>query len=457
MSEARAALPLGVLPLVRPVRWFRPWLLGIIYALALLPMSLYPRQSAYTLSKVMTIEAFIERGTLAVERTPIWKKARPVDIVRFGPHYYSDKPPVLSVIASPIYMVMVMMDIRFTGSEIQYTIDILALTWFVVGVSSSLTLVWLRRIFQAVPISPILADLLTLGFGFGTLILTYGVTFKNHSVAAALITGAMARVLLEPIGPQASRSRFFAGYLVGLAVTIDIPVGGVMLASLGLLQSYRARSIPWSFLIGASLPLLLHAGLQSLVTGSLLPAEIDPAAFDFPGSYWTDPANVWHEHGPRWRFGIELLIGPRGWLTVTPVLAFGMVGLGLALSRKSDRFRPMAWVVASSVVVLVCYYTWGVRRTDFGGDSFGTRHLLAITPACYLFAVVALQRFKRWKLVPALFVLAMLIGSVYAVIGMKDPWKPIEEVWKTDPWLGAVQRLVIYPRSQNLEKDERPR
>jgi hypothetical protein len=455
MSDSKPTLPLGVLPLVRPVRKFRLWLLGLIYALALLPMTLQPRHSANVVSRFMTIEAIIERGTLAIERTPMMRIARPADLVRFGNHFYSDKPPVLSVLASPIYGAMVLMNVRLTGSEVQYILVNLALTWLVVGISSAMTLVWLRWIFEAVPIPSILADFLTLGFGFGSQLLAYGVTFNNHSVAAALITGAIALTLLEPAGYRASRSRFLAGLLASLALTIDLPAGGMILAGLGLLQMLRCRSIPWAFLLGTIGPLLLHAWLQSLVTGTPLPVEMYPEAFNFPGSFWILPGQIWHEHGPRWKFGLELLVGPRGWLTCTPVLAFGLVGLGLVLGRKTDPFRPMAWVVAVSLLVLLCYYTWGVRRTDFGGDSFGTRHLLAITPACFLFAVVALERL-RWKVVPVLFVLAMALGGVYAVIGMRDPWQPIEERRKTDPWLQRVQRLVIYPRSQNLENAEVP-
>jgi hypothetical protein len=448
--------PTGVLPQVRPVRWFRPWLLGAFYAAALLPLTVSPRHSANVISRYMTIEAIVEQGTLAIERTPMTTIARPVDMVRFGHHFYSDKPPVLAALAAPIYGALCLLGVRFTGSEAQFVLDNLALTWLVVGTCSALTLVWLRRIFQALPIPAAVADLLTLGFGFGSQLLAYAVTFNNHSVAAALITGSMALTLLEPPGSRAARSRFGAGLLVALAATIDLPAGGVMLASLGTLQLIRCRSLPWSFLGGAVGPLLLHAWLQSKVTGTPLPVEMYPAAFEYPGSYWTNPAHLWREHGPRWRFGLELLVGPQGWLTVTPVLAFGLVGMGLVLVRRRDPLRPMAWAVLVSSMVLVAYYTWGVRRTDFGGQSFGTRHLLAITPPWFLFAVVALERL-RWRAVPVLFVLAMGLGGIYAIAGAKDPWSTVAERSRKDPWLRTAQWAVIYPRSQNLEKSGGPR
>src|SRR5207302_6024986 len=95
-SPSDADRPLGVMPLVRPVRWFRPWLLWAFYAAALLPLTAVPRHSANVISRFMTIEALVEQGTLAIDRTPMTKIARPTDMVRFGGHYYSDKPPVLA-------------------------------------------------------------------------------------------------------------------------------------------------------------------------------------------------------------------------------------------------------------------------------------------------------------------------------------------------------------------------
>jgi hypothetical protein len=464
-----AALPLGVLPLVRPVRWFRPWLLGAIYAMVLFPLTAplsKAVKSGNVLSRYLTIEALVEQETLAVERTPMITKriTRPVDMVRFGEHYYSDKPPVLAVLASPIYGAMFMAGFKFTGMPMvegrfadvpwDFVYINLAITWLTVGVASAMTLVWLRRIFQTVDVHPVVADLLTLGFGFGSQLLTYGVTFNNHSVAAALITGAMALTLLEKPGSKAWRDRFGVGLLTGFAAVIDLPAGCLMLAGLGLLLAIRARSVPFAFVAGAIGPLLLHCWLQSKVTGTPLPVEMYPEAFVYPGSFWMTPDGTFQEYGPRVFFGLELLLGPPGWLTLTPVLAFGLVGLAMALARRGDPLRPMAGVVLGSLVVLVVYYTFVVRRTDFAGQSFGTRHLLAITPTVYVFAVEALTRL-RGRVAPVLFVLLMGVGIFYAYHGVKDPWARIEERELKEPTLKVAQRfLVIYPYSRTRHKFE---
>ena len=397
LSPSVAGPPWGAWPVVRPVHRLRPWLLGVVYAVALVPLTVAPRHSGNVLSRYMTIEAIVERGTLAIERSPLRERSGTPDVVRFGDHYYSDKPPVLPALATPIYALLLMAGIRFSGPGPQFGLSNLVVTWTVVGLWSALALVWLRQILQAVPIRPWVADLLTLGFGFGSQLLTYAVTFNNHSVAAGLITGALAMTALESPGRGAGRRRFLAGFLAALAATIDLPAGGIMLAGLGVVQAIRVRSIPLAYLAGSAGPLLFHTWLQAKVTGTPWPVEMYPMAFDYPGSYWTTPEGAWVERGPRWQFGIELLLGPQGWLTLTPVLAFGLVGLGLVLARRGDPRRPIAGAVGGVLLLLVAYYTWGVRRTDFAGSSFGVRHLLPMAPGgVHLRRRRRLERLRGW-------------------------------------------------------------
>src|SRR5439155_18505551 len=142
-----------------------------------------------------------------------------------------------------------------------------------------------------------------------SLLLTYGVTFNNHSVAAGLATYALARVALEDPAGRVARGRLLTGLLAGLAAVIDIPGTGTLLGALMVWLALRSRAVPWSFLAGAAGPLLAHAGLQTLVTGSPWPAESTPALFEYQGSYWASEAGKWTEIGPRWQFGLEMVFG----------------------------------------------------------------------------------------------------------------------------------------------------
>ena len=435
-------IPWGGWPIVRPVPAWRPWLLAVVYALALLPLTIAPRHSGNVLSRYMTIEAIVERGELAIERSPILARSGSPDVVKFGTHLYSDKPPVLSAIAAPVYGIVYLSGSRFCGGGYQFVVANLALTWCLVGLASAWTLLSIRRLFQAVPIPPWTSDLLALGFGFASQLLTYAVTFNNHSVAGALATAALATTVLERPGTGQVGSRWLAGFLAALAMVVDLPTGGLMLAGLGVIQLIRVGAIPWAYLGGSLPPLLIHAWLQSMVTGTPLPAEMYPEAFAYPGSYWASPEGIWKERGPRVWFLVEMLVGPQGWLTVTPALAFGLVGVAMTVVRREDPIRPLAVMVGGSVVILLGYYTWGVRRLDFGGASFGVRHLLAITPPVFVLGVIALARIRRWW-ASVLFLLLMGIGLAYAVAGVRDPWSRIDQR-ASGPVIHVLQKLVPY-------------
>lgn len=445
-SNREAEVPRGDSPIVRRVHPLRPWLLGIVYLIVLVPLTLAPRHSGNVWSRYMTIEGVVERGTLAVDGSPLLAGSGSPDLVKFGRHLYSDKPPVLPAIGALVYEGIYLVGVRISASPSQFVVTNLILVSSIVGVASALTLVWLRQLLQVVPIRPWISDVLTLGLGFGSLLLSYGVTFNNHSVAAALVTGALAMTLLEEPGTKVRLRRVLAGAFCGLAATIDLPAGGALMAALAIWQALRIRNIPWAFVLGTIPPLAFHCLLQSLVTGTPLPAEMYPEAFNYPGSYWATNVGTWKETVPRWQFGLELLLGQQGWLTITPTLFLAPVGLILALRKPGDPLRPAACVVGGVVVVLLLYYIWGVRRTDYAGQSFGTRHLLAVTPICYLFSVVALARLRS-RLASIAFAIFTAVGLVYAVSGCRDPWSRVEVHAQRDPLVWTLQCVVLYPWS----------
>jgi hypothetical protein len=419
----------------------RPWLIGVLYWAALLALTLLgpPKHSGNVWSRYMTVESLVERGTLAIDRSPLLRISGSPDLIKVGPHLYSDKPPVLSAAAAVVYLPLSASGQRFTPRSFVLVNGVLVSAF--VGLGSALALVGLRRLLQAADIRPVVADALTLAFGFTSQLLTYGVTFNNHSVAAGLVTMALALVALEERPARARR--FVVGVLAGLAATIDLPAGGTLLAVLGAWLALRSRAVPVSYLAGCAGPLAVHAVLQTLVTGSPLPAEMTPALLNYQGSYWAS-AGRWVETGPRWRFGLELLLGPQGWLTVTPVLVLGLVGIGWIASRRGDPLRASAIAVGVLVATLLVYYTWGVRRTDFAGLSFGTRHLLAASPAVFWFAIVLVGRLHR-KLVCIALAALLAIGAVYAVAGLRDPWSRVER--RNGMGLAIVKRLTVYPWS----------
>lgn len=440
--------PSGEIPvrdlLVRPVAVWRPWAVGLLFGLILVPLSARPRHSGNVWSRYMTIESIVERGTMAVDRSPLRAISGSPDLIRVEGHFYSDKPPVLSALAAVIYAPLWAAGLRFSASAASFATTNWILVSIFSGGGSILAVAGLRRWLQVAPLSPWLADLMAVLLAVCSPLLVYGVTFNNHSVAAGLLSIALTDVLLAERKKPSPGKLLRVGLLVGLATVVDIPAGGAVLIGLTGFLIVKEQRVPWSLFLGVVPPLLLHAALQFSVTGSPLPAELTPRVFEYPGSYWLTEAGRWREPGPRWKFALDMLAGYQGWLTVCPALVVGVGGLAWFCTRRGDPLRGSAMVVGLILMVLVVNYVWVVRRTDFAGQSFGTRHLLPMVPTVLAFSVITVARFARRGAWVALAVL-VLIGGVYAHAGMLDPWSRVEN--RDDSMLGLVKRLTPYPWS----------
>ncbi|CAN5883064.1 hypothetical protein BH23PLA1_BH23PLA1_17580 [soil metagenome] len=432
--------------LPRPIHPLRALALASIYWLVLLALTSPVRHSGNMWSRYMTIESIVERSTLVVSRSPMLPISGTPDLARFDRRLYSDKPPVLSALGALVYAPLYWSGWQFLGSPREFERINLVLVSALVGLSSALAIYWLRMLAQVIDFRPWVSDLLVLGSGFGSLLFCYGVTFNNHSVAAGLLTAAFALILLEDTASSARRlgwRRGLAGLLAALAATIDLPSGGIMGIGLGIWLGMRSRWAILPYLAGSAGPILLHCGLQSLVTGSPLPVEMYPEALAYDGSYWASKDGAPPEVA-RWRFGLEFLFGPQGWLTVTPALTFAPIGLALALGRGPGPLRAGALTVLIAIGALLVYYVFGVRRVDFAGQSYGTRHLLAITPLAFFLTLIALERLRS-RLVGLIFAVSLAVSTVYAWKGMEQPWSRIEH--REDRTLEVLQRFVIYPHT----------
>jgi hypothetical protein len=426
-----------------PISAYRALALGLVYWLALAAFATQPRLSGNVFSRYMTVESIVERGTLSISDSPMLAMSGTPDLARFGGKTYSDKPPVLPAIGALVYAPLARSGIRFMSSPRDFSRVDRLMVVVLVGLGSTLSVVSLRLALQWTRLSRRVSDLLALSMGFASPLWTYAGTFNNHSVAAGLIMAAIALVI--PTDANRKFRPFLAGFLASLAATIDLPAGGLVCAGILAMLAIGRRNVPIAFLLGCLPPLLLHVGLQSMVTGSPLPVEMYPQALEYPGSYWTTPAGRWVEHGPRWRFALELLIGPQGWLTVTPVLVLGLAGMvRLVRSPRDEPLQPISRLTSACLVVLILYYVWGVRRTDFAGQSFGVRHLLPMVGPVWLFVASALDRWRN-PVVSALFLVLLVIGGVYSWSGRTDPWSRVES--RNDPSIRFLQKFVAYPWS----------
>jgi hypothetical protein len=287
----------------------------------------------------------------------------------------------------------------------------------------------------------------------GTSILPYGTTFYGHVPAAALVLGAI--VCLDTRGQRPEGGIVSLGRLRAAGACLALAAGSEYLVAI------PAAGIGAWFVLVAPPQHRLRALLQ-IGLGGVLPAlfvgAYHTAAFGAPWrtgySFETQPEFVrGHSSGlmgihlPRLEGLTGLLFGVRrGLFYVAPVT---LLGLALALrntwKRKDWAFGAGLSVLGALLLLNAGYYMW------WGGAAAGPRHL--IPGMAFAAAGVAFRMPKgRLFLAPAIGVLAAVSAAnavATALVGVEAPERGDvlgDFVWKRI----AEGRIAAMPGASNL-------
>jgi len=236
-----------------------------------------------------------------------------------------------------------------------------------------------------------------LGLSFGSLLLVFTTQLYGHVLSALL---AFAAWLLVRNGPWTPRRLLAAGVFAGFAVSVEYTLLlVVVLLGAWLLRARVGRRIGW-FVLGGVPAALLLAGYQAAAYGSpvrtaysLKPDFDSPTIFGVP-----DPGTL-----------LEALLGTRGLLLLTPVVALALYGCWLQLRRPDGRRADAAMALLVLGSLLVVQSGW---PNPWGGEMPGPRYLIPALP----FLAVPLAR--SWKEHPTLCRIAAVIGGLVMGLGV---------------------------------------
>lgn len=294
--------------------------------------------------------------------------------------------PGISVAAAPIYVALA----RLGTSEgaRQGTVSIAY-----AAVAAAIVLATLVRHF-----GPRIATAGTVLFVFGTTLWPTGTSaLWSHAPALLLLAAGMAALLSAHRGAPA-----LAGLALGLGVWLR-PSLIVILAAAAMLYLPRRRAL-LSFLATAA-PL----------TGGLLLYNVVVWG-DIRGGYARSPDLGWSLDVGSSLFGLTLGWW-RGLFVYTPVLAFAVVGLVVAVRRRrSDPVsRALVALGGGAAGILLLYAAWGPWWG--GGSQYGYRLLLDAAPLLVVLACFAVRTLPRLR-APAL---ALSVLSVAIMIVGAQP------------------------------------
>jgi hypothetical protein len=333
-------------------------------------------------------------GTAVVDRYA----GETCDLVRYRGHYYAAKAPGLDLWGVPWYLLL-----RTAGAIPSnplagrgYPAAMLGVApralwqiglWAVV-LPALLLLVVVRRTVER--LEPGLGTAAAAVLGLGTLVLPFSTLLFSH-VAAALLAFLSFAILFRR---DAGAARLgLAGLAAGLGVTTDLPIA-VPALFVGMYAASRSPHARRLALFAAG----CLAGIAPLLAydwwafGSPFHLPYSHAAIN-PGPYGVEqtPTHTFFTLGvPHFRLAVQLLLGGRGLLALTPVLAAGGTGV-VVLWRR--RLRAEALLIGGLCVAEI---VWNAGRPDYplalGGWVPGPRLLIPLLPfLCFSAAPVLRQ------------------------------------------------------------------
>jgi len=384
-------------------------------------------------SRLAAVESLVERGTWTIDDTALGKLTG--DKVFLNGHFYSDKPPLMTFVASGVYAVLHRgLGLTFDPQECDaravtcycfafqcprpFDLTYYLITLVLVGLPSALTLALFYRSTAWFGLSNAWALILTGVLGFGTLFLPYSLVLNNHvPTAACLFLGLYA--LIRSRAGAASSWLALAGFITSLGCALDFNAAPFLILMFGVaVFYYRLRA--WPFVLGGIWPVLLTVALDVWMLGSILPPQLFPQGYSYPGSTLYATPGGTHSSPDVLQYTFRMLVGDHGVFAFTPVLLWVIVAVVLVIRQR----QHWAWLESVAVGVASLFVTvYILLSTDnFGGEAFGSRWFVAMTPVLFFFA--AAPSLYRTTLRRFVFV-ALSALSIYAAWqGASGPWHP---------------------------------
>jgi hypothetical protein len=325
-------------------------------------------------SRLATVESLVERHTFQIDDSTFATG----DKVFINGHFYSDKPPLLTILLAGAYSMIRAVGVTFAHHRavVIYLLTLLAST-----LPFLMCFLFLgKQLIGEGTLSSERALFLVGALAIGTAMFPYATTLNNHIVGGVLAGGISWRLWWGPV-PN-NRALCFFGALSGFAITFELGTLFIFLSFvLHLLLFFRFQQLepPISFVAGAMLPVVIHWLINRTITGDIWPGSMHPEFFNYPGSPFNQQnltsASLAVSSIDDWfEYLTALLIGRRGFLSLSPLIIIGLIYVvNILVSWHSSPLQRWLHAMATlgAFISVIGYYS-------LFGKEFGARPIPSV-------------------------------------------------------------------------------
>lgn len=435
------------------------WLVVALGVALLLAATLNARQlqSANDRSRWCTVWSLVERGTYQIDEIDKKSGWTTIDKVLHDGHLYSSKPPLQSTAVAGVYWVLK----RTAGLDLlKQTADATRLILLIVN--------WLPMVIAFVVLARLLARssenqtarLLALAtFCCGSLVTGYATTLNNHSVAAMCLVFTLAP-LLRILSDDSQRGLDFAqvGFWAAMVCCHELPAALFGVATFVLLVRKSVPQTAKWYLPAALLPLIVYFATNYLATGGWKPFYLyygtEKYLYELDGvkSYWHTPHGMDQSLDSPLTYFFHCVFGHHGIFSLSPIFLLAIAPAFRKSWLNGSRLRPAIILGGALSFAVLGFYLTRTSNYNYGGNTFGLRWMIWLTPFWVLAMVPTLEHFAARR--TGIVISLMLLGvSVYSSeSAARNPWSSswLFQQMEQAGWVDYSDPPPTFPFKRNL-------
>ncbi|MBN9120357.1 MAG: hypothetical protein J0I06_14565 [Planctomycetes bacterium] len=367
-------------------------------------------------SRLASVAALVERGTFCIDGTVFLQPSEAVargtppydpanslcergtlDKLLIDGHWYSDKPPLVSVPLAAAYRAL--MALGLPSPSEQPGLFAWVITVLLSGIGYAVAVGCLWALGTRAGLAPKWRFAWLAAFALATVLPAYTRSANNH--IAQLGAVAVVCVLLCRIADRAAEGRMAwgalvgAGFVTGFAYNLDFGVGPpLVLAVLGAVALRTRRLLPVLVFALGVLPCVVagHAINYAIGGDWLKPLNMHPEYLAWPGSPFTSTMTGVIRPRPfaQFLYTLDLLVGKKGFLTHNLPLLLAVVA-GVRVLKRGSRGRVE--LLALGAWCVVGWLMYGVLSKNHGGACVSVRWFVPfLVPGFWLLAKLLAER-----------------------------------------------------------------